>query len=145
MAQLQIQNLGLPAIVGVLSGVGAVAQANRLKQRATDPTITDNFLFDNAATVADLAAGGLALANQLMPSPVIRSGAAEGAGAGIAILARRFTNFVGGQMFTISPMPSRRQLTPTAPQANNRVPVRIPAAATQSFAAPPRPQFFSVT
>lgn len=144
---IMFQNLLLPGVIGLASGAGAVAQANRLQKKAADTDIDDNVVFDNAATVVDVTVGVLALANAFMPTPLIRQGVAEGAGAGFALLTRRLTTWVGSQVLEVDPMPTRLQpgRRVLQPQANGRQPVFVPGAATEGPLNPRRRQLFTIT
>ena len=82
-------------------------------------------------------------AAKLLCRPLYNKGVAEGLGAAIAIGTRRAANWAGSKVLGIDAPHAPRRLN--SPQANGRLPVRMPAASTQLTSRSGRPRFFSVT
>ena len=144
MAQLKMDSLVGPAVVGVVSGV-----ADTLTRRRAAQTIppAPNLFLDNLDKIADFGMTGLVVLNAAMPKPFLgRSGWREMLGAGLAVGVRQGT-FAIGDVF----LKTARVAGPGAPRylppaASNNRRIAAPAAAVQGpIPSMTKKQFFSVT
>lgn len=149
MAQLQLQTVAGPAVVGIVSGGGEVLQLDRLERKATQG-LSDNIIMDNIGLIADVGIGGAAVVNHLLPTPVIRQGSEATMGAGICVLTRRATDVVGRNLLGIQRVVTRapgrnRRRGVNSPSANGQLAAYQPMAAIEGATQVQRRQFFSVT
>ena len=109
MAKLNIEGLLGPVALGVVSAGGEVMQLNRQYQKTVDPTKNkDNFLFDNAGLIADVVAGGYAIANHVMDLKMPRKDSSELMASGVTILTRRVANLIGMNVLGITSTPTKK-------------------------------------
>jgi len=148
MAQLDLMGKQFPAVlVGVLS-----AAANVVEKQATktpQPGAFGNIL-QSASLWGDVAIGGYAVVNMtgMFPTMGPKDGDAKMymGGAGIALLARRASDWLGatllrlptGSRYTTAAIPGRSMM-------RGRPSLRSPGAAVETGILPRKRQFFSVT
>jgi len=149
MAQLTMGTFAPAAIVGILS-----AAANVVEKQAKDKGNGGGAFFGNASLWGDILIGGYSVANYAMgrnggayyPSgPGSADAALAMAGAGVALLGRRASDYIGatflklptGSRFGVGPAPGRSMMRGRS--------LRSPSAAVETSIMPRKRQFFSVT
>jgi pyocin large subunit-like protein len=144
MPNLTMQAFAPAAVVGVLS-----AAANVVEKQAKARN-NGNVFFANASLWGDIAIGGYAVANYMSPRGwyPTHNGTASAAmaGAGVALLARRASDYIGATFLKL-PTGSRYSSTNAIPGRSvvSGRSLRSPAAAVETSVLPRKRQFFSVT
>jgi len=149
MPNLTMNAFAPAAVVGVLS-----AAANVVEKQANAKG-NGNFFFANASLWGDIAIGGYAVANYMSPRgwyPTHNGNGQTGtasaamAGAGVALLARRASDYIGATFLKL-PTGSRYNSTNAIPGRSvvSGRSLRSPAAAVETSVLPRKRQFFSVT
>ena len=131
-----------PVVVGVAS-----AAANVVEKQANRPGATGPQLFKQASLWGDVAIGAYAIFNHMQDLGFPRGGNASlaTAGAGVALLSRRATDWIGATFLQL-PTGSRHTSIPGAGRpARYRPSLRSPGAAVETGILPRKRQFFSVT
>jgi len=155
--ELTMQTFAPAAVVGVLSAAANVVE-KQAKQRAggTDPTTGQpvagkpGALFGNASLWGDVAIGAYSVFNYTMKNrmyPTHDDPALSMAGAGIALLARRASDYVGATLLNL-PTGARYTSIPGRSMMRGRPSLRSsrsPGAAVETSILPRKRQFFSVT
>jgi len=143
MAQLTMAGFTPAAVVGILS-----AAANVVEKQAKDRG-NGNVFFNNASLWGDIAIGGYAVLNYASPQgwyPRHNGPAATAmAGAGVALLARRATDWIGATFLRLPTGTGRYASIPGRSMMRGRPSLRSPGAAIESGILPRKRQFFSVT
>jgi p-aminobenzoyl-glutamate transporter AbgT len=143
MAQLTMAGFTPAAVVGILS-----AAANVVEKQAKDKG-NGNVFFNNASLWGDIAIGGYAVANYMSPQGWYPRGGGLAstamAGAGIALLARRATDWIGAVFLKLPTGVNRMQAIPGRSMMRGRPSLRSPGAAVETGILPRKRQFFSVT
>ena len=144
MATLTMAGFTPAAVVGILSAAANVVE----KQAKAKTTTNGNILLENASLWGDIAIGGYSVLNYASPQgwyPRHNGPAATAmAGAGIALLARRATDWIGATFLKL-PTGSRMQAIPGRSMMRGRPSLRSPGAAVETGILPRKRQFFSVT
>jgi len=142
MATLTMEGFAPAAVVGILS-----AAANVVEKQAKDKG-NGNVFFDNASLWGDVVIGGYAVMNYMSPSGWYPRhggpGATAMAGAGVALLARRASDYIGATFLKL-PTGSRYGAIPGRSMMRGRPSLRTPSAAVETGIMPRKRQFFSVT
>ena len=147
MAALTMQNFAPAAVVGVLS-----AAANVVEKQAKNRGNGGAF-FGNASLWGDIAIGAYSVINYTMANRMYPAGEAPSlamAGAGVALLSRRASDYVGATLLQL-PTGAGRHATgatgaiPGRSMQRGRPSLRSPGAAVETSVLPRKRQFFSVT
>ena len=144
MAALTMQNFAPAAVVGVLS-----AAANVVEKQAKNRGNGGAF-FGNASLWGDIAIGAYSVINYTMANRMYPAGEAPSlamAGAGVALLSRRASDYVGATLLQL-PTGARHGATGAIPgrsMQRGRPSLRSPGAAVETSVLPRKRQFFSVT
>ena len=141
MATLTMANFTPAAVVGILS-----AAANVVEKQAKDRG-NGNIFFNNASLWGDIAIGGYAVLNYASPTGWYPRGGDPSlamAGAGIALLSRRATDWIGATFLRL-PTGNRMQAIPGRSMMRGRPSLRSPGASVEAGILPRKRQFFSVT
>jgi len=144
MANLTMNTFAPAAVVGVLSAAVNVVE-KQAKERGNG-----NVFFNNASLWGDVAIGGYAVLNFISPQgwfPRHRDGNASiaMAGAGIALLSRRASDYLGATLLRL-PTGARHTAIPgRSVRRGGRPSLRSPGAAVETSVLPRKRQFFSVT
>ena len=124
-----------PVALGVLSAGAAVVEKQALNAG------TGGQLMKQASIWGDLALGTYAVLNYTQGYGMPRQGAAATAGAGIALISKRATDWIGS---TVLQLPAFGRHTRVSAPAR-RMSLRSPGAAVETSVLPRKRQFFSVT
>ena len=148
MATLTMAGFTPAAVVGILSAAANVVE----KQAKAKTTTNGNILLENASLWGDVAIGGYAVLNfssqsGWYPKNVAGNGQASTAmaGAGIALLARRATDWIGATFLKLPTGGGRYASIPGRSMMRGRPSLRSPGAAVETGILPRKRQFFSVT
>ena len=142
MARLDLMGeMAGPVIVGVAS-----AAANVVEKQANRPGATGGQLFKQASLWGDIAIGVYTVFNHMQDLGFPRSGNASlaTAGAGVALISRRATDWIGATVLGL-PTFGRHTAVPAGRTGRYRPSLRTPAAAVETSVLPRKRQFFSVT
>lgn len=124
-----------PVALGVLSAGAAVVEKNAIGRG------TGGQFMQQASLWGDLLLGGYAVLNYTQGYGMPRQGAAATAGAGIALISKRATDWIGS---TVLQLPAFGRHTRVSAPAR-RMSLRSPGAAVETSVLPRKRQFFSVT
>ena len=144
MAELTMANFAPAAVVGVLSAAANVVE-KQSKNRGNGGAF-----FNNASLWGDVVIGAYSVINYTMKNRMYPTGdnpSLSMAGAGVALLARRASDYVGATLLQL-PTGARHSATTAIPgrsMGRGRPSLRSPGAAVETSVLPRKRQFFSVT
>lgn len=130
-----------PIALGVLSAGAAVIEQNANVNK------TGGVFMQQASLYGDLALGGYAVINHMQGLGMPRSGAASlaTAGAGIALISKRATEWIGSTVLGMSQFRGAGKYAGRVAGPARRMSLRSPGAAVETSVLPRKRQFFSVT
>ena len=129
-----------PVVIGVASAGAAVIEKQAVARG------TGGQFLKQASLWGDILVGGYALLNHSMDIGFPRSGNASlaAAGAGVALISKRATDFIGSSVLQLPAFGRHKQIPGRSMLPRGRS-LRSPAAAVETSVLPRKRQFFSVT
>ena len=143
---LSMKTFAPAAVVGILSAAANVVEKQAKQRNAAADATNGNVLFNNASLWGDILIGGYSVLNYTMDKkiyPQDADGSLAMAGAGVALLGRRASDFIGATFLKL-PTGGRYAVTPGRSMMRGRS-LRSPSAAVETSILPRKRQFFSVT
>lgn len=141
MAQINwMEDMLGPVAIGVASAGAAVIEKQAVARG------TGGQFLKQASLWGDVLIGGYAVLNLSMDIGFPKRGdpAMATAGAGIALIAKRATDFIGSTVLQL-PAFGRHKQIPGRSMARGRPSLRSPGAAVETSVLPRKRQFFSIT